>query len=85
MSKKKVYPYELIGEEIEIISSKNKNNLGLCGKIIDESKTTLKLEIKSKEKSITLIKNNLMFKLSRSGKIIEGISLLKRPEERLKG
>ncbi|HHE67562.1 MAG TPA: ribonuclease P protein subunit, partial [Candidatus Parcubacteria bacterium] len=40
---KKVYPYELIGQEIEIIDSQNKSNLHLKGKIVDETKYTLKI------------------------------------------
>ena len=83
MVKKKIFPYELIGEKIEILHSKNKSNLGIKGKVIDETKMTLK--IKSGEKVKTLFKNNITFKIVRNEQIITGQEIMKRPEERIKG
>ena len=40
--KKTIYPNELVGEEIEIIEAKNTYNLSIKGKVVDETKTTLK-------------------------------------------
>jgi len=81
--KKTIYPYELIGEEIEVIEAKNTYNLSIKGKVVDETKTTLKIEQNGKFK--TLLKNNITIKLIKSGKIISGQEIAKRPEERLKG
>ena len=81
--KKTIYPYELIGEEIEVIEAKNTDNLSIKGKVVDETKTTLKIEQNGKFK--TLLKNNITIKLIGSGKIISGQEIAKRPEERLKG
>ncbi|MBT4804776.1 ribonuclease P protein subunit [Candidatus Woesearchaeota archaeon] len=83
MVKKKIFPYELIGEKIEILHSKNKSNLGIKGKVIDETKMTLK--IKWGEKVKTLLKNNITFKIVRNEQIITGQEIMKRPEERIKG
>ena len=83
MVKKKIFPYELIGEKIEILHSKNKSNLGIKGKVIDETKMTLK--IKWGEKVKTLLKNNITFKIVRNEQIIIGQEIMKRPEERIKG
>ncbi len=80
---KKVYPYELIGQEIEIIDSQNKSNLHLKGKIVDETKYTLKIIHQKKIK--TLMKNNITFKIKKTNEIIEGKNITKRPEERIKG
>lgn len=80
---KKVYPYELIGQEIEIIDSTNKSNLALKGKVIDETKYTLKISHQGKEK--TLMKNNITFKLKKNAQLIKGKTLTQRPEERIKG
>lgn len=80
---KKVYPYELIGQEMEVIDSRNKDNLGLEGKIVDETKNTVKIAYQGKIK--TLMKSNITFKLKKNGRIIEGEMINRRPEERLKG
>ncbi len=80
---KKNFPYELIGEEMEVLSSKNPSNLKLKGKIVDETKFTLK--IKQNHGIKTLFKNNLVFRLKRSNQILDGKDLTKRPEERIKG
>jgi ribonuclease P protein subunit POP4 len=81
--KKTIYPGELVGQEIEIIEAKNTYNLSVKGKVVDETKTTLKVEQSGKFK--TLLKNNITIKLIKSGKIISGQEMAKRPEERLKG
>lgn len=80
---KKVYSHELIGQEIEIIGSKNKSNLNLKGRIVDETKNTIK--IMHQEKIKTLMKNSIAFKLKKTSQIIEGKTITKRPEERIKG
>ena len=83
MAGKKVYPHELIGEKIEVVRAENKANLGLKGKVVDETKMTLKIQEKGIVK--TLLKNGIMIKIVRSGKIISGREINKRPEERIKG
>ena len=77
---KKTYPYELIGQVIEIIDSKNKDNLGIVGRVVDETKHTLKVVHQGKTK--TLVKKNITFKMK--GKIFSGEEISKRPEERMK-
>lgn len=84
MTRKKTFPHELIGEEMEIVSSTNSSYLGVCGKIIDETKETIKVR-KEDGKEIVLLKNAITFKLSNTGEIISGKEITKRPEERLKG
>ena len=83
MSRKEKFPYELIGEELEVVDSTNKANLGIKGKIVDETKATLIIEQEKKLK--TLLKKNITFKLVRSGQIIKGQEIVKRSEERLTG
>ena len=46
-----------IGSYVEITNSKNKNLIGIKGKIIDETKNTIKIE--TKNKIITIIKNQV--------------------------
>tara|TARA_Y100000310_G_scaffold341859_1_gene442539 strand:- start:1535 stop:1774 length:240 start_codon:yes stop_codon:yes gene_type:complete len=78
---KKKYPYELIGQKITIIKSKNKDNLKISGKIVDETKYTIKVSHQGKIK--TLMKNNITFQLN--DLVIEGKTITKRSEERIKG
>lgn len=77
---KKVNKTELIGQNIKIIKSKNISNIGLEGKIIDETKNTLRIRLKESEKK--LIKKNIIFTIQ--GKIIKGDEINLRPEERIK-
>ena len=71
---------ELIGLNITVINSRNKSNIGLAGKIIDETKNTITIKIKGSTKKI--MKNDV--ELDIDGKKIEGKKLAVRPEERLK-
>lgn len=83
MAHKNVFPHELIGEEIEIIDSKNKSNLGIHGKIIDETKETIAIR-RDDGKEIVLMKKIITFKLMKTGKVVLGQSVARRPEDRLK-
>lgn len=80
---KKIFPDELIGEEIEVLHSLNESNRGIKGKVIDETKFTLVIRQGGKKK--TLLKNTIAFKLVRTGLIIKGNQVAQRPEERIKG
>lgn len=83
MTRKEIFPHELIGEEIEVMYSKNKSNLGIKGKIIDETKETITV-VQDNGKKVVLMKQIITFKLMKSGKIISGEIIAKRPEDRLK-
>lgn len=83
MARKEIFPHELIGEMIEVVDSKNKSNLGIKGKIIGETKETITVAQDGKE--VVLMKQIITFKLMKSGKIISGEVIAKRPEDRLKG
>ena len=81
---KDITRYELIGLEAETIDSKNKSNIGIKGKIIDETKHTLVISHKGKRKR--LFKNNITLKIKINNQAIsiEGTKLLGRPKERIK-
>ena len=70
---------ELIGSNIEVISSKNKTLIGLKGKVIDETKNTL--TIKS-DKTKKIIKSHVTLKID--NKVVDGKKLSSRPEDRIK-
>lgn len=81
--KKTVFPHELIGEDITVIAATNPSLVGVTGKVVDETKATLRVLQDGIIK--TLLKNVIVLKLLRTGKIIDGKTLMKRPEDRLKG
>ena len=81
--KKAVFPHELIGEEIIVVKTANPALFGITGKIVDETKATIRVLQEGKIK--TALKRALVLQLIRTGKIIDGKTLLKRPEDRLKG
>ena len=77
--------HELINLPCRVKGSTNKALIGLEGRIVDETRQTLTLEVKGKEKS--LIKDQCIFSFKiPSGKWvrIEGKILLARPEDRIK-
>ncbi len=75
----KLYPHELIGLEVEVVESTNPSCIGLKGKIVDETKNTIKVGDK------VLLKNTIKFKIIETGEVISGEMVMKRPEDRLKG
>lgn len=79
----KIFPNELVGEEIVVVDSTNNNYLKIQGKVVDETKMTLKVLQNGEVK--TLLKSNITFKLVRTGQIVLGKTILKRSEERIKG
>jgi ribonuclease P protein subunit POP4 len=83
LMKKKVFAHELIGKEIEMISSTNKSYQGIQGLIVDETKATLKVRVQGLVK--TLLKSAITFKIKGSDEMIEGKSITKKPEDRIKG
>lgn len=80
MNAKKMLRAELIGLNAKIIDSKNKDNIGIKGKITNETKNTLIIEGK------TMLKKNITMEFEVDDKkiMIEGKKLLKSPEERIK-
>ncbi len=83
MVRKTIFPHELIGEKIRIVKAANKSNVGKEGKIVDETKETIIIEQNGKTK--ILLKNEIIFELVGSGKIIAGREIARRPEDRIKG
>ena len=76
-------PQELIGEEITIVAAKNKSNLGLQGMVVDETKALIRITVAGITKA--LLKKTITLKILRTGEIIEGNDIVKRPEDRIKG
>jgi ribonuclease P protein subunit POP4 len=76
---KNTWKGELIGSHIEVVSSKNPTLIGIKGKVIDETKNTLTIKNKKIKK---ILKSHVTLKINNT--IIQGKSLIGRPEDRLK-
>lgn len=76
-----IYPHELIGEHVAIVEAKNHSNVGLQGLVVDETKSTLKIDVEGTIK--TVFKKDIVLRMH--DKLLRGADLCKRPEDRLKG
>lgn len=75
---------ELIGLEVMVVDPKNRCNLNMKGRIIDETKNTLTIETGKGEKKLMKSQNRFMFMVNRKKVVVEGKLLQGRPEERIK-
>ncbi|MDI6826657.1 MAG: ribonuclease P protein component 1 [Candidatus Aenigmarchaeota archaeon] len=77
--------HELIGLEVEIKESKNPSQVGLKGRVIGETYSTLEIETKRGEKIIPKDIAIFIFKLPDGTKVqVDGKILIGRPEDRIK-
>ena len=81
---KSITKYELIGSYAEIVDSTNTSNIGIKGKIIDETKNTIIIKQKDKQKRLFKKNITLMIKIKDKKYKIKGELLAKRPKDRLK-
>lgn len=83
---KNVYRHELIGLKIKIKKSTDPTQIGLKGRVIDETYKTFKIETEEgKEKIVPKDINVFVFTLPNGKKVeIDGKILVGRPEDRIK-
>ena len=77
--------HELIGLKVKVSDSSNTKNIGVSGKVVDETRNMLILE-KRGGKETRLVKEENVFVFDLNGKKVkvEGKLLLARPEDRIK-
>ncbi|NIO23268.1 MAG: ribonuclease P protein component 1 [Candidatus Aenigmarchaeota archaeon] len=77
--------HELIGLKVKIVESSNKKNIGISGRVVDETRNIMVIE-KTKGKEVRLSKehNVFVFVLNRQKVRIDGKILVGRPEDRIK-
>lgn len=78
----RTYPHELIGQDVEVLMSLNKSQIGLRGKIVDETKETFVIQSGNVRKRV--FKRGIEFSLVSSKRKVFGEEVLRRSEERLK-
>ncbi|MBW3004738.1 ribonuclease P protein subunit [Candidatus Woesearchaeota archaeon] len=81
---KKLVKDELIGRTVEIIGSANAANIGICGRIADETKHLLVIETSKGLKKV--LKKTSTFQITYLGEkvTLKGELLFGAPEERIK-
>lgn len=73
---------ELMGKQITIIKSNNKNIENIKGKIINETKNTITIESGNKTRKVLKKEVRLQITTPTGDEIIQGDDLVGRPEER---
>lgn len=82
---KNLVRHELIGLHCRIADSTNKEVKGLEGRVVDESRNTLTIEVKGKEKNVVKEQCVFSFSLPSGERVrVEGKVLVGRPEDRIK-
>lgn len=84
--KENITAHEVIGLNAEVVQSEDVNKKGLEGKIVDETKETLRIEVENGEEKILPKKEvSLRLKLLNGEKIeVNGKELIGKPEDRIK-
>ena len=85
ISPENIMRHELIGLELTVADSTNKKIVGLHGKVVDESRQTLKIKIGKGEK--TVVKDQCVFSFCLPTGVcvrVDGKQLVSRPEDRVK-
>ena len=79
-----IVKHELIGLETEVVESKNKSEVNIKGKVIDETRNMLKIKTAAGEKKVAKKNAKFMLTLPDSRKVIvNGNLLVGKPEARI--
>lgn len=81
---KNILRHELIGLECEVVKSRNPYNVGIKGKIIDETMKTLVIRSGEKEKKILKAGSVFRLLLGKQKVDVTGDYIVARPEDRIK-
>lgn len=76
--------HELIGLNTKVLDSKNRSIIGLEGMVVDETKSMLVIHTDGGNKMIPKQHNQFRFVTNSQDIIIDGSSISKRPEDRIK-
>jgi len=77
--------HELIGLEVEVVKSTNKSQIGIKGKVVDETYKMLVIETEKGEKKVAKKDCVFVFKIPSGKKVqVEGWLLVGKPEDRIK-
>lgn len=74
---------ELIGLPVEVVGATDPTMRGLKGRVVDETRNMLVIEVQGAEKMIPKRGNRFRFE-TRGGVEVDGEDILYRPEDRIK-
>ena len=77
--------HELIGLQAEISDSKNIQVIGLNGRVIDETKSMLKINTAKGIKSIPKSSSHWKFSINGKKVVVNGADIARRSADRLRG
>lgn len=83
-TEKNILLHELIGLECDIIEARNKSQVGLHGRIVDETMKTIVLSGPQSRKIIPKKGSKFRLKLNKKKIDIVGDFIIARPEDRIK-
>ena len=76
--------HELIGLPVEVASSTNPAQVGISGRVVDETRNTLLIETRSGVKCVPKSSNCFIFTLNQGLKVkAEGSVLVSQPDNRI--
>ncbi len=77
--------HELVGLPVKIVKSTNPVNVGIEGKVVDESRNTITIETSKGNKNFVKDQCTFSFRLPSGDRVIvDGRVLVARPEDRIK-
>ena len=83
ITEKNIINHEFIGLDTEIVESSNSQLIGLNGRIMDETKSMIRINTEKGIKSIAKSENNWKFSINNKDIIVKGSKIAKRPSDRL--
>ncbi len=85
MTPENLIRHELIGLDVEVVESSNPAQVGLSGKVVDESRNILSIETSSGVRNLPKKECTFSFHLPGGEKVrVDGKLLVSRPEDRIK-
>lgn len=84
ITKQNIHKHELLGLSARIVSTTDKECIGLTGRIVDETKNTFKIETTGKEKVLQKKGTIIAVKIGNDEINIDVSKLRYRPEDRIK-
>lgn len=84
ITKNNIHKHELIGLSAKVISSSDSSLKDISGKIVDETKNTLRFEVDGKEKILLKKGTVLLLKIGEKEIRLNVSQMTYRPEDRIK-
>jgi ribonuclease P protein subunit POP4 len=81
---KNILQHELIGLECKVVAASNPSQIGLSGRVIDETMKTLVISTHKKRSRIPKMGTKFRFKLNETTVEVNGDALIGKPEDRIK-